>query len=198
MRVTHGMEERLSSLLRAHARDELAALALESYGGELYGFVVHVVGEPVRAADVFSRTIEDFWRGLPSFAGGCSVRIWLYRLAHQASVQHHRSPWRRVPSAGSSAPSQRAAAAHTVTASRRSELDDRWRELRCELSPEDRALLVLRVDRGLAWHDIAQVMRSESSDDSADAVTREAARLRTRFQLLKDQLRVRARAAGLR
>jgi RNA polymerase sigma-70 factor (ECF subfamily) len=192
------MEERLSSLLRGHARDELAALALETYGSELYGFLVHVVGEPVGAADVFSRTIEDFWRGLPGLPGGCSVRTWLYRLAHQATVQHHRSPRSRAAPAGSPAPPQLVAAAHTMTASWRTALDDRWRELRRELSPEDRALLVLRVDRGLEWHDIAQIMRSESSEDSADAVTREAARLRTRFQLLKDQLRVRARAAGLR
>jgi RNA polymerase sigma-70 factor (ECF subfamily) len=192
------MEERLSSLLRDHARDELAALAVETYGGELYGFLVHVVGEPVGAANVFSQMLEDFWRGLPGFAGGCSVRTWLYRLAYHASVRHPPSPGRRGAPAGSPAPSQRVAATHTLTASWRAEVDDRWRELRRELAPEDRALLVLRVDRDLAWPEIAQVMRSESPEDSAGAVTREAARLRQRFQLLKDQLRVRARAAGLR
>jgi RNA polymerase sigma-70 factor (ECF subfamily) len=196
--MTHGTEERLSSLLRDHAWDELAALAVETYGDELYGFLVHGVGEPVGAADVFAQMIEDLWRGLPEFRGGCSVRTWLYRLAHQASLRHRRSPWSRAAPAGSPAPPQLVAAARTMTASWRTEVDDRWRELRCELSPEDRALLVLRVDRDLAWSDIAQVMRSEGSEDSAGAVTEEAARLRTRFQLLKDQLRVRARAAGLR
>lgn len=196
--VTHGTEERLSSLLRDHARDELAALAVESYGGELYGFLVHVVGEPVGAADVFAQMIEDLWRELPGFRGGCSVRTWLYRLAHQAAVRYRCSPWISTVPAGSPAPPQLVAAARTMTASWRGDGDDRWHELRRELSPEDRALLVLRVDRHLAWPDIAQIMRSEGSEDSADALTREAARLRTRFQLLKDQLRVRARAAGLR
>ncbi|HEX3476194.1 MAG TPA: sigma factor [Kofleriaceae bacterium] len=195
--MTHGMEERLSSLLRDHARDELAALAVEAYGGELYGFLVHVVGEPVGAADVFAQMIEDLWRELPGFRGDCSVRTWLYRLAHQASVRH-RPPRNRAAPAASPAPPQLVAAAHTMTASWRSEVDDRWRELRRELSPEDRALLVLRVDRQLAWPDIAQVMRSERAADAAGAVTHEATRLRARFQRLKDQLRVRARAAGLR
>jgi RNA polymerase sigma-70 factor, ECF subfamily len=192
------MEERLSSLLRDHARDELAALAVETYGSELYGFLVHVIGEPVGAADVFSQMIEDFWRGLPGFRGGCTVRIWLYRLAYHASVRHRRSPWSCAAPAGSPAPSQLVAATHTMTASWRADADDRWRELRRELTPEDRALLVLRVDRDLAWPEIAQVMLGERPEDSAGAVTCEAARLRQRFQLLKDQLRVRARAAGLR
>jgi RNA polymerase sigma-70 factor, ECF subfamily len=196
--VTHGTEERLSSLLRDHARDELAALAVETHGGELYGFLVHVVGEPVGAADVFVQMIEDLWREPPGVCDGCSVRTWLYRLAYQASLRHRCSPWSPTVPAGSPVPPQWVATARTMTASWRTDGDDRWRELRRELSPEDRALLVLRVDRQLAWHDIAQVMRSEGSEDSAGAVTEEAARLRTRFQLLKDQLRVRARAAGLR
>lgn len=190
------MEERLSSLLRYHARDEVAALAVDAYGSELHGFLVHVVGEPVGAAAAFAQMIEELWRGLPGFAGDCSVRTWLYRLAHQAAMRHVRSPCHAAPPAGSPAPSQGVAATHTMTASWRAD-DDRWRELRRELAPEDRALLVLRVDRSLAWDDIAQVMRSDGPQDT-DAVTREAARLRQRFGVLKDQLRVRARAAGLR
>lgn len=190
------MEERLSSLLRDHARDELAALAIETYGSELYGFLVHVVGEPVVAADVFAQMTEELWRGLPGFAGGCSVRTWLYRLAHQAAMRHLRSPCHAALPAGRPAPPQGVAAVHTMTASWRAD-DDRWRELRRELAPEDRALLVLRVDRDLAWPDLAQIMRSDGPED-AGAVTREAARLRQRFGVLKDHLRVRARAAGLR
>lgn len=195
--VTHGMEERLSSLLRNHARDELATLAVETYGSELHGFLVHVIGEPVGAAGVFAQMIEELWRELPGFAGGCSVRTWLYRLAHQAAMRHVRSPSSGAPPRGGPAQARRIAATHTMTASGRADTDDRWRALRSELAPEDRALLVLRIDRDLAWHDIAQIMRSDSPED-AGAVTREAARLRQRFGVLKDQLRVRARAAGLR
>lgn len=183
--MTHGQEERLSSLLRDRALDELAALAVDTYGAELYGFLLHVVGEPASAEDVFSQMIEDVWRALPSFRGGCSVRIWLYKLAHHASVRHHRSP--------------RDAAPRTLTAYGRTDERYAWSELRREIAPEDRALLVLRVDRKLAWDEIAQITLSESPEKtSAGAVTFEVARLRKRFQLLKDQLRVRARAAGLR
>lgn len=197
--MTHGQEERLSSLLRDRALDELAALAVDTYGAELYGFLLHVVGEPASAEDVFSQMIEDVWRALPSFRGGCSVRIWLYKLAHHASVRHHRSPRDAAPRAGNPAPSQRVAATRTLTAYGRTDERYAWSELRREIAPEDRALLVLRVDRKLAWDEIAQITLSESPEKtSAGAVTFEVARLRKRFQLLKDQLRVRARAAGLR
>lgn len=79
-------------MLRDCALDDLATRAVKTYGDELYGFPVHVVGEPASAEDVFWQTIEDFWRGLPGFRSGCSVRTWLYKVAHRASVRHHRSP----------------------------------------------------------------------------------------------------------
>lgn len=197
--MANGMEERLSSLLRDHALDELAVRAVETYGAELYGFVIYVVGEPGSAEHVFSQAIEDFWRELPGFRGGCSVRTWLYKLAYHASVRGRRSPRNRAPRAGGSTLPQ-VTAAHTRTASwRRADVKARWDDLKREIAPDDRALLVLRVDRGFAWTEIAQVMLSDSPEDaSAGAATREAARLRKRFQLLKDQLRVRVRAAGLR
>ena len=196
--MPHGEEERLSSLLRDRALDEVAALAIDTYGGELYGFLLHVVGEPASAEEAFSRTIEDFWRGLPGFRGGVSVRTWLYQLGHRAALRHHRTPCDRAPPARV-APPPRTAATRTLTASGRTDVKPQWGEIRRELAPEDRALLVLRVDRNLAWNEIAEVMQSESSEDaSAGAMALEAARRRERFLLLKDQLRVRARAAGLR
>jgi RNA polymerase sigma-70 factor (ECF subfamily) len=73
---------------------------------------------------------------------------------------------------------------------------DGWRSLRESLDPDDRALLVLRVDRKLPCKDIARVTLGSESPDAAKLV-READRLKKRFQLLKDDLRRRAREAGL-
>jgi RNA polymerase sigma-70 factor (ECF subfamily) len=73
--------------------------------------------------------------------------------------------------------------------------------LRDELPEEDRALLVLRVDRELNWREIAIVLaesanRADRVDDDA-ALTREAARLRKRFQLITQRLRTMARERNL-
>ena len=65
-----------------------------------------------------------------------------------------------------------------------------------ENSPADRALLVLRVDRELSWTELAHVFL-ENTPHGAQRVPREAARLRKRFQLIKDQLRGWMIEAGL-
>lgn len=65
--------------------------------------------------------------------------------------------------------------------------------LRDELAEDDRALLVLRVDRDLSWREIAQVLGGGDEEN----LDREAARLRKRFQLVKDQLRRLAQSRGL-
>ncbi len=75
------VETKLHSLIRAGALDEAATKALEAYGPELYGFLVHLMGGEPAAAEVFSQTAEDLWRGLPAFEMRCAVRTWMYLLA---------------------------------------------------------------------------------------------------------------------
>ena len=78
----------------------------------------------------------------------------------------------------------------------RTETKSRIRELRETLSQEDQTLLILRVDKNLAWREIAIIMSGEDDDDAAQ-LKREAARLRKRFELAKGKLRKLAEAEGL-
>jgi hypothetical protein len=50
----------------------------------------------------------------------------------------------------------------------------------------------LRIDRDLAWRDIAKILGAED-----DALDREAARLRKRFQFVKERLHALGKARGL-
>jgi RNA polymerase sigma-70 factor (ECF subfamily) len=68
--------------------------------------------------------------------------------------------------------------------------------LRNELSPPDRMLLILRVDRDLPWREVARVM-SEAAVDDERLLSHVAARLRKRFQLIRERLWQRARQRGL-
>jgi RNA polymerase sigma-70 factor (ECF subfamily) len=54
---------------------------------------------------------------------------------------------------------------------------------------------VLRVDRGLAWDELARVFSEQDLDE--EALTREAARLRKRFQLVKEKLKALAEREGI-
>jgi RNA polymerase sigma-70 factor (ECF subfamily) len=66
------------------------------------------------------------------------------------------------------------------------------------LPQEDQELLMLRVDRDLPWDALAEVLRGDDEIPlTPDVRKREAARLRKRFQLIKDRLREMARREGL-
>ena len=189
------VEVEIEDLIRKGEFDPAATRLLEVYGPELFGFLVHAMGNENDAAEVFSQTAEDLWKGLPKFAFRCSLRTWLYVLGRHAVSRYRRSPWQRR--GGESRIQSAVDLARTRTSPwLRTDVKDRFRKLRDALDEEDRALLVLRVDRELPWEDVARVMLGdEASDDSA--IARETDRLRKRFQLLKGELRRRAREAGL-
>ena len=67
-------------------------------------------------------------------------------------------------------------------------MSDRLREIRQTLPPEDQMLLVLRIERELDWKDLCRVMNPEA-ELGDDELTRESARLRKRFQGVKERLR---------
>ena len=77
----------------------------------------------------------------------------------------------------------------------RTEKRRRLDALRNNLSMEDRALLVLRVDRKLEWNELARILleSDEGASPETAVLAREAARLRKRFQLVKERLRERAK-----
>src|SRR5262249_52246367 len=80
----------------------------------------------------------------------------------------------------------------------RTERRDRFAELRASLDPDDRTLLILRVERGLAWNDLAQAMHADDATPlCGEALKRESAGVRKGSQFLKQRLRERGRREGL-
>jgi RNA polymerase sigma-70 factor (ECF subfamily) len=192
------IEAGLAELVRAGDFAQAARRGLEAYGAEVYGFLIGTTGSESDAAEIYSQACEDFWKGLPAFQLRSSVRTWLYVLARHAAARFRRSPWsRRAARTGEAALDELIAETRSRTpAWQRSEVKDRFAQLRESLDPDDRALLALRVDRGLPWRDVARVMLEGDAPDEEE-LEREVVRLTKRYQLLKDDLRRRARAAGL-
>ena len=190
------VEAELAVLLREGNYERAATLAISTYGPEVYGFLVHLMGGVGQAADVFSQASEDLWNGLQSFGMRCTMRSWMYVVARHAAARYLRSPWQRDRQ-GESALSAVVADARSRTPPwQQTEVKDRWRELRESLETDDRTLLVLRIDRALPWSEVARVMLGEENPSQAE-LDRESVRLRKRYQSLKIELRDRARAAGL-
>ncbi len=189
-----------SAARHAHEAGDLAlaaTLALRAYGGEVLGYLVATLRDESDADEVFSTVAEDLWRGIGGFAWRSSLRTWLYCLARHAAARHRRAPAARRDR---NLPLSEAEHVAEHVRSRtlpflRTEVKDRFAELRRSLDPDDQDLLVLRVDRGLEWLDVARVFAGDDADD--EALRRESARLRKRFQTVKDEVRERARGAGL-
>lgn len=187
----------LENALKSGDYQRGGTLALDLYGPELYGYLAAILDESA-AEEVFAQLAEDLWRGLPGFAFRSSVRTWLYVLARNAIHRFRRSPWNhKNRRTGEGELDAWVANARSRTAPwQRTDVKEQFRKLRDTLDVDDQTLLVLRVDRGLAFKDIAVVFVDDADADD-DAIARESARLRKRFQVLKDELRAKAIAAGL-
>ena len=200
-----GREALESALRTAWNAGELRLCAtqlLESYGPEILGFLAAAMRDREEAGDVFSQFSEDLWVGLGAFRGHCSFRTWAYTLARNAAHRHRRDPLRRRRVAISECPelSELEARVRSATVSYlRTDVKDRVTRLRDALEPDDRMLLVLRIDRGMAWSEMAEVMlegedrEKDGPHDEADRA-RKAASLRKRFERLKERLRALAQA----
>ncbi len=187
--MSEALEAEIHAAAAAGDLTGAATRALEGYGGELLGYLVAACGDASVAEEVFSMASEDLWKGLPTFRFESSVRTWLYVLARHAHARYRRSPHekrRKELSAISDVAMQ------VRTATRpwlKTEVKDRFTALRDELAPEERELLILRIDRKMAWADIARVLGEEDE--------RAVPRVRKRFSLLKQRLHDRAREVGL-
>lgn len=177
--------------------------ALRGYGREIFEFLAALHRHDDDAAEVFSLFAEGLWRGLPRFAWRSSFRTWAYGVARKASLRFRRDARRRAARAAPLPDASRleaiVAEVRTATLSwLRTDRKSRFAALRESLPPEDQALLLLRVDRQLSWLDLARVLHEDDATPlEGEALKREAARLRKRFQLLKEKLYEMGRREGL-
>jgi RNA polymerase sigma-70 factor (ECF subfamily) len=201
MPVARGdLEDQVRSLCAASDYDAAATAAIRGYGPEIFGLVSALHRNEDDAADVFAMFSEALWRGLPKFAWHCSLRTWAYVVARHASHRVRKLARRRAAhvSLGDSVIARVAQEVRTTTLSYlRTTQRDRLVALRDSLSEDDKTLLVLRVDRGLAWDDLARVMGGAEGVASAADLKRESARLRKRFQVVKERLVALGKKQGL-
>ena len=166
---------------------------LESYGSEVLAFVHDRISGSGDADEVFADFTENLWTSLARYRGDCSGRTWCYVIARRA-ISRYRRGQRARREHGLPSDFDRHSALIADVRSRtapfmRTEVKSRARALRDTLPEEDQQLLLLRIERNLAFRDIAQIL-NDAEDARLDdaALTREAARLRKRFQHAKERL----------
>lgn len=192
------VETQIRALSDGQHWKQAAAAAIEGYGPEILGYLAAVLRDESAAGEVFSQFCEDLWNGLPRFRWQSSFRTWAYTLARHASLRYLRSPEQRRPRVPVEEEiSALAQKVRTNTATYlRSDVKAKVRAIRETLDAEDQTLLILRVDRDLAWNEVAEIML-EGEDPTTEAIARKATALRKRFERVKDQLKELAREQGL-
>ena len=182
------LDLRVHDLLAAGDPDGAATVALEELGPHILGWLRALHG-PDDGDEVFADFAERLWKGLPAFRGESPLRAWAYRIAWNASHNFRDDAWRRRRQrlATSAASLLADRLTRSVGAPRP---DARLARLRELLAPEDHALLVLRLDREMAWEEIAGVLSAEGTPVSAAA-------LRKRYERVKERLARSARDEGL-
>ena len=163
--------------------------AIRLYGPELIGWLCSILPADCDAHEAFSRLSEDLWKSFRRFDGRCSVRTWCYMLARHVAARIRTQPRRQHEELVTSIPSVVQAVTHVwnTTRANSQRVQDVYAEIRSALDDEDQTLLVLRVDRDLAWRDIAIVLLGETA--ASEDVTRKAATLRKQFERVKVRLR---------
>ncbi len=168
---------------------------VRGYGPEVTSFLAAMVrGNDDQLGEAFATFCEDLWRGLPKFRFASTARTWVYTVARHAAARRRRGDRRRerrlqLPGElGDLADQVRTATVEYL----RTEVKDRLALARDSLDPDDRSILILRIDRQLPWRDIALVLSDEELD--AAALTRREATLRKRFEHIKRRLKERMAA----
>jgi RNA polymerase sigma-70 factor, ECF subfamily len=183
-------ELEIRALLAAGEIDRVTDLAVRQYGPELVGWLTSMLPSEADAQDAFAWMSEELWRSLKRYDSRCSMRTWCYMLARHAAVRVRKQPRRQHEELVSHVPSIAHAVTHVwnTTRANAARARDVYVEIRQALDDDDQLLLVLRVDRDLAWRDIAIVMLGEEAGD-ADEITKKAAALRKQFERVKERLK---------
>ena len=181
--------------------DAAATAALVAYGEELQSFISSRARDSVDAEEIFSMFIEDLWCGLSGFTWRCTMRTWAYTLARNAAARYVSRPGLRrardLPLSAAGTLSHLVDSTRSDTSAfQKTEVKERFRQLRERMTPEDRMLLTLRIDRQMSYREIVIVLSGDLNLDDR-ALDRESVRLRQEMMRIRRELRRLGEAAGL-
>ena len=196
------VEQEIDEAIEEGAYREAVAAGLEEYGGEWFGYLVDSAKSKQDADEIYGRFSLDLVEGIEGFDGRSSFRTWGYAVLRNARNQFYRRDNRRgereEPLEEYDEISQIVERTRTSTKEwkKTSVKESFARLIREELNPEDRDIVTLRVDRELAWREVARVMLEESNPDDGD-IKRESRRIRKRFERAKEKIRRLAEEHGV-
>ena len=130
------IDEQVRGLIQSGDAAGATQLVVETYGSEVFGYLMTLVRDEALASDAFAATCEDFLKAVLRFRSESSVRTWLYTLARHAAYRESRGERKRRGQRISGLVDALQAPLRTATeAFRRTEVKDELSKLRDALSP---------------------------------------------------------------
>lgn len=182
------IETQIQALRAAGDYEAATTLTLRTYGPELLALLKLRLHDLQEARDAFAWLAEDLWRGMPGFRGDSSLRTWSYAVARNVVRRYVDRELRARLQAIPLSQVSRESALSVPLAVPDPSLE-RITRLRAQLTADEQDLLTLRIDKGMDYRDVALVMLYDGKAPTDVELSREAARLRKRFQILKAKLR---------
>lgn len=192
MPVDDKLEKVIADHLAAGDLPAAATAALHGLGPQILGYLAATLRDDDAAYEVFGQFSEELWKSIATFRAQSSFKTWAYKLVMHAISRYRRDGFRRrgQPLASDEISKIAEQVRSQTPAFQRTEIKDRFADLRASLDPDEQTLLFLRVDQNLSWNDVAAVIAAQGEPVDAAA-------LRKRFERAKLKLRKLAEQAGL-
>jgi RNA polymerase sigma-70 factor (ECF subfamily) len=176
------LDERIRALLDAGDHADAATEAIRALAPAVLRYIRTLLRDEGDANDAFSFWAESVWSGLPGFLGDASLRTWAFRLAYRAALAARGHAWRRrVRPFASGEASRLATTLRTASAVRRERHRRKLDAAIAKLTTEQQTLLSLRVDQGLPWEDIADVLSTDTRRVDPKTLAKRYERLKVRL-----------------
>lgn len=121
----------------------------------VFQLAFRMLGDRERAVEATQAVFVKAYESRADFEGRSSPRTWLYRIAFNACLDQVR---RRVPEAGPISATADPPESRPAAVLERDETVRRVRAALAQLSPEDRSLLSLMMERDLPYRELAVVL----------------------------------------
>ncbi len=158
-----------SAIIDGMSRGEERAFRalVERFKKKVYYLALDMAGNPVDAEDISQEVFIKVYRSFSTFKRGAKLGSWLYRVTYNASIDHLRSKGLApepvadevLESYGreANAPAQ-ARTSDPVAAAESSQLQARIAAALDKISPQEKAVFVLRHYEDLKLKDIAETL----------------------------------------
>lgn len=141
-------------------------LLVTRHRNRIFALAFRMLGNPDEAEDVAQDVFVRAWRSLHAFDNRHEFATWLHRIATNRAIDICRIRARRPQCEWNDASTDVDAAARTspapaespVTAIDRIEISNRINAALAKLTPDHRAVIVLREFEGLSYEDIARTV----------------------------------------